>query len=913
MTQKRVQVVIDTQADASKVRQYQQQTDSLFNSLKAGAGLGGGMFIFDKAMAAISKGPQAMAAFVKMGVNFRAEIEQQTIAFETLLGSSEAAQDRIADLYKFAARTPFEFDEVVRADRLLQNLTQGALAGSDGLKMVGDTAAATGRSFEETAFWIGRLYVGLKNGAGIGEELRRLIELGIPVADIRNKLLDLGTDSKNFDEAWGIASSAFLKNTGAMEKQADTFKGMMSTLHDTLKGLAADMTEPLFDGMKNGLRTILEQLGAMPTVTQQAVDAIISETDRQKKQTASVLPDQIPSIEKALSEKISELEKQRDSNIMVSGWTNDPDLLKRAGEENRAVKELRAELAKFQGEKAFWFSDSNDQTEAEYNDLINKFGTIEQQKTKISQLPILSFKKDDANAILELTQEMELRMTAIKNAGTIGTTAEQNQAEKEAAELQKKQNELIDYYIGGKAKIEEANRKAIMQYGSLEEQEKLLGTLIDETLDHYNEQREVISKIGDEKQRQEALTSLELERNGELLQLEQQRKKIVEARGLEVKKQLDASLKLKQAEDDVALSKLKLQYNEIDKNQLLTLSDRNGLKKPILEEQKGLLIDRIASQQNDYIEKSKSEDPTVRLDAANSFEDMKSNIEEISNVQSELMMMSEPFKASMIEWVDSFGTAAEGAADIVTGTLGTAIQSFSAEITNAIFKTGDWGEAFRNMGLTIAQTFVQSVIEYATARAAISLIDSMWKTKETTQTVTQAAVVTAAWAPAATAASVATSGGASVLGTIALVAALAAGIALIIGATGGFADGGFTGSGGKYEPAGVVHRGEYVQPMESVNYYGKDIFEAFRRRSIPRDAVDALLGNMRFSVPVVSRTAYADGGLVTPPPVASGSNSGMPTFAFFLDKKDLRKYILESTEGEVRIIDVMRQNRHEFS
>lgn len=33
----------------------------------------------------------------------------------------------------------------------------------------------------------------------------------------------------------------------------------------------------------------------------------------------------------------------------------------------------------------------------------------------------------------------------------------------------------------------------------------------------------------------------------------------------------------------------------------------------------------------------------------------------------------------------------------------------------------------------------------------------------------------------------------------------------------GFAEGGFTGSGGKYEPAGIVHRGEYVVPQR-VNY-----------------------------------------------------------------------------------------------
>lgn len=54
-----------------------------------------------------------------------------------------------------------------------------------------------------------------------------------------------------------------------------------------------------------------------------------------------------------------------------------------------------------------------------------------------------------------------------------------------------------------------------------------------------------------------------------------------------------------------------------------------------------------------------------------------------------------------------------------------------------------------------------------------------------------------------------------------------------------FATGGFTGEGGKYEPAGVVHRGEFVIPSETVNRFGPDYFS---RKYMP---------------------GYADGGFVT--------------------------------------------------
>ncbi|WP_198157611.1 phage tail length tape measure family protein [Methylobacterium nodulans] len=58
----------------------------------------------------------------------------------------------------------------------------------------------------------------------------------------------------------------------------------------------------------------------------------------------------------------------------------------------------------------------------------------------------------------------------------------------------------------------------------------------------------------------------------------------------------------------------------------------------------------------------------------------------------------------------------------------------------------------------------------------------------------------------------------------------------------GFADGGYTGAGGRFEPAGIVHRGEYVFDAASVSRVGVGYLEALR-------------GRLR---------GYADGGYVGP-------------------------------------------------
>lgn len=73
--------------------------------------------------------------------------------------------------------------------------------------------------------------------------------------------------------------------------------------------------------------------------------------------------------------------------------------------------------------------------------------------------------------------------------------------------------------------------------------------------------------------------------------------------------------------------------------------------------------------------------------------------------------------------------------------------------------------------------------------------------------------------------------------------------------TDGFAAGGFTGLGGKYEPAGVVHRGEHVQPQRVVREPGAlSVLEAIRR-----NGVAAVLDKVRSGW-----RGYAEGGLVLP-------------------------------------------------
>ncbi|MEP9373534.1 hypothetical protein [Mesorhizobium sp. KR1-2] len=72
----------------------------------------------------------------------------------------------------------------------------------------------------------------------------------------------------------------------------------------------------------------------------------------------------------------------------------------------------------------------------------------------------------------------------------------------------------------------------------------------------------------------------------------------------------------------------------------------------------------------------------------------------------------------------------------------------------------------------------------------------------------------------------------------------------LLGSLFGFASGGFTGAGGKYEPAGVVHKGEFVMSKEATSRIGVANLEALHRGALRGFAAGGYVGNS----PAIRRT-----------------------------------------------------------
>jgi tape measure domain-containing protein len=245
-----------------------ESTSGMFGKLTAsfasGAGLAAGM-----------AGIQGIAgAFSAVGdsiIGLNANLEQNKIAFTTMLGSGEKAEKMLADLTKLAADTPFELKDLEQGTKRLLAFGFSGDQIMPMLKSLGDAAAGLGMSGSEGLNRLG-LALGQMQAKGkvSAQEMMQLAEAGVPAWDILAKGIGKTTaETMNLAEKGLIpANLAIDVLTKGMEqrfpdmmaKQSQTFNGLMSTLHDTVTIGLAKMGEPIFNAMKDVLKGVVDLL-----------------------------------------------------------------------------------------------------------------------------------------------------------------------------------------------------------------------------------------------------------------------------------------------------------------------------------------------------------------------------------------------------------------------------------------------------------------------------------------------------------------------------------------------------------------------------------------------------------------------------------------------------------------------------
>lgn len=216
-------------------------------------------------------GTALMAAGLK-SIQMAGNLEQTKIAFTTMLGSAEAADAFIRQLYDFAAKTPFEIEGLTTAARQLLAFGFQAQEIIPMMEAIGNAVSGLGGG----AFEIERVTRALgqmqAKGKVTAEEMMQLAELGIPVWDILADKIGVSIpEAMDKASKGGISAaqgiSALIEGMNErfpdmMQKQSESLLGIWSNLEDNVSQIFTKIGEELIETFSiNGkLKSVVESL-----------------------------------------------------------------------------------------------------------------------------------------------------------------------------------------------------------------------------------------------------------------------------------------------------------------------------------------------------------------------------------------------------------------------------------------------------------------------------------------------------------------------------------------------------------------------------------------------------------------------------------------------------------------------------
>lgn len=214
------------------------------------------------AVAAVGAVTAALGAGVVAGVKYNASIESYQTSFEVMTGSAEKAAEVIDRLKKVGASTPFELPDLADTTQLLMNYGFSADEAMDKMMMLGDISQGSAEKMSRIATAYGQMSSAGKVSL---EDVKQMIEAGFnPLQEISestgesmSSLYDrISKGTISVDEITASmqrATSEGGKYFQSMEKQSQTFSGLISTLKDNAQQLLGEVVKPISDGLTESL------------------------------------------------------------------------------------------------------------------------------------------------------------------------------------------------------------------------------------------------------------------------------------------------------------------------------------------------------------------------------------------------------------------------------------------------------------------------------------------------------------------------------------------------------------------------------------------------------------------------------------------------------------------------------------
>ena len=234
----------------------------------------------------VSQGFYALSnALVSAGaaaLTFSMNMETAAVSLEYFVDAAEGTEAAAAEVQaylrevnEFAARTPFNTDDVLTLSKYMQAVGVAMGQTQSVLSVITDTAAATGASEEQLqriTFALGQM---LTKGRIANEEIRQLANANIPIYQILQEELNLtGEQISNIGNYWIDADKAVVailnglnkRYAGAADRIAETLTGLTDTIIDDAKIIADIALGGIYDKIVQVAGTLRDTLDEWRTI-----------------------------------------------------------------------------------------------------------------------------------------------------------------------------------------------------------------------------------------------------------------------------------------------------------------------------------------------------------------------------------------------------------------------------------------------------------------------------------------------------------------------------------------------------------------------------------------------------------------------------------------------------------------------
>lgn len=326
-----VEYRVKTVADTKGVKDTEsavQKLNGTFNEAQGKVEGLGKAFLNLGLIATAGVGLKKTFDFMKDASHASQAIETYEVSLKNMLGTTDAARERMQEYFAIAKETPFDLPQVVEAGNKLQALGRYS---ADNVKMLGDLAAASGKPMEQAMSAYAKLASGQK---GIAVDMFRDLMI---TTDDWAKATGKGVDKQGqmlaTTEEMIAALPGLLKSKGylgMMATQAQTTAGKLSNLEDgffqlkvaigdrlssATKSFATEMGYAV-DKVKRFVEIPVEQKIAAEKAELNALVGTLTDSNTlevQREDALRKLNERYPDFMKNLGDEVTNTEKLKDA------------------------------------------------------------------------------------------------------------------------------------------------------------------------------------------------------------------------------------------------------------------------------------------------------------------------------------------------------------------------------------------------------------------------------------------------------------------------------------------------------------------------------------------------------------------------------------------------------------------------